>query len=61
MLWFELGLGVALVQGQRTELVVSQASMVCWAGQSSMVQAGGSVQAMQGTQLQTATGWAKCC
>lgn len=61
VLWFELGLGLTLVQGQEMEPVVSQASMVCWAGQSSMVQAEWPVRAMRGTQLRTAAGWAKCC
>lgn len=61
VLWFEPGLDMTQVQGQRMVLVVSQASMECWAGQSSRVQAGWSVLAIQGTQFQTVTCWAKCC
>lgn len=59
--WFELGLDMTQVQGQSMVLVVSQASMECWAGQSSRVQAGWSVLAIQGTHFQTVTCWAKCC
>lgn len=54
----EPGLEGTQVQGQSTALVVSQASMPCWAGQASTAQAGRSVPATRGTQ---ATGWATCC
>lgn len=52
------------LEGQIPELVLSQASRVCLAGQSSTVQAGWTglvVLAMQGNQLQAAAGSAKCC
>lgn len=54
-----LELGLQWVQEQRPELFVSRASRPCLAGLSNMVQAGWVVPAMQGTQLQTAAGWAK--
>lgn len=40
---------------------MSQASRVCLAGQSSTVQAGWAVLAMQGTHFQREVGWAKGC
>lgn len=49
------------VQGWSTEPVVSQASRVCLAGQSSMAQAGWAVLAIQGTHFRTVAGWAKGC
>lgn len=54
----EPGLAVSQVQGQSTALVVSQASMLCWAGRASTALAGRSVPTTRGTQ---ATGWATGC
>lgn len=59
VLWLAPELGLKLVQGQRRELAVSQASRACLAVQSSTVQAGWAVLATQGTQLQAAAEWAK--
>lgn len=61
VIWPVPGVEPKLVQGQTPQSVVSQASRVCSAGQASTVQAGWAVLAMQGTQYQTAAGWATGC